>query len=287
MTARPRSLLILLVVTWAISWPVVKVGVGTVPPIWFACLRYAIAAACLFVLAAALDQLIVPPRSDWPLVAVSGGLQMATFSALTGLALTVLPPGRASVLAFSTPIWVVPLAARWLNERASLRAWLGVALGLSGVVALAAPALRANGTGAIGAYAMLVGAAAAWAISIVFVRAHRFTASALALAPWQALVAAGLLLPIAIAVHGPRPPIDARGLAALGYAGPIATAFAYWAVVEVGRQVRASAMSMALLLTPSLGISISAITLGEPIGPSLAAGVALIGAGVRLASTGR
>jgi drug/metabolite transporter (DMT)-like permease len=191
------------------------------------------------------------------------------------------------VLAFSTPIWVVPLAARWLNERASPRAWLGVALGLSGVVALAAPALQANGTGAIAAYAMLVGAAAAWAISIVFVRAHRFTASALALAPWQALVAAGLLLPIAIAVHGPRLPIDARGLAALGYVGPIATAFAYWAVVEVGRQVRASAMSMALLLTPSLGISISTITLGEPIGPSLAAGVALIGAGIWLASTGR
>jgi drug/metabolite transporter (DMT)-like permease len=287
MTARPRGLLILLVITWAISWPVVKVGVATVPPIWFACLRYAIAAACLFALTAALGQLVIPSRPDWPLVAVSAGLQMATYSALTGLALTVLPPGRASVLAFSTPIWVVPLAARWLHERTSRRARLGVALGLAGVVAIAAPAVRANGTGAIAAYAMLVGAAAAWAISIVFVRVHRFTASALALAPWQALVAAALLLPIALAVDGPPPPIAARGLASLGYVGPVATGFAYWAVVEVGRQLRASTISMALLLTPSLGILISAVTLGEPIGLSLVVGVALIGTGIRLATKDR
>ena len=152
------------------------------------------------------------------------------------------------------------------------------------MVAIAAPSLRANGAAALPAYALLVAAAIACAITIVFVRAHRFTASALALAPWQALIAAALLLPIAFAVEGPPPPIRGRGLMALAYVGPIATAFAYWAVVDVGRKVRASTMSMALLMTPSLGISISAVSLGEHIGLSLVAGVALIGAGIRLAT---
>jgi len=64
----------------------------------------------------------------------------------------------------------------------------------------------------------------------------------------------------------------------------IATAFAYWAVVEVGRHIRASTMSMALLATPSLGILISALTLGEAVEASLVAGVVLIGAGIRLAT---
>jgi hypothetical protein len=41
-------------------------------------------------------------------------------------------------------------------------------------------------------------------------------------------------------------------------------------------------MSMALLATPALGISISALTLGEGIGPSLIAGVLLVGTGIRL-----
>jgi drug/metabolite transporter (DMT)-like permease len=41
-------------------------------------------------------------------------------------------------------------------------------------------------------------------------------------------------------------------------------------------------MSMALLATPSLGILISALTLGEAVGASLIAGVVLIGLGIRL-----
>ena len=35
-----RALLVLVALIWAVSWPVIKVGVSTVPPLWFACLRY-------------------------------------------------------------------------------------------------------------------------------------------------------------------------------------------------------------------------------------------------------
>ena len=279
---RHRILLALLILTWAISWPAIKVGVATVPPMWYACFRYVIAASCLFTLVAVRRELALPPRSDWPLVAVSGVLQMAAYSALTGLALTILPPGRASVLAFSTPIWVVPLAAWRLHERASRPALFGVGLGLLGVLVIASPSIHPWGVEQILAYVALLAAAAAWAISIVKVRAHRFTASALALAPWQMLVAACLLLPLAIIVEGVPRPIGASAAASLAYVGPIATAFAYWAMVEAGRHIQTSTMSMALLMTPSLGILISALTLGEAVGATLVAGVALIGVGIRL-----
>jgi drug/metabolite transporter (DMT)-like permease len=281
---RYRFLLALLILTWAISWPVIKIGVSTVTPLWFACLRYIIAAASMFTFLALRRTIVFPQRSDWPLVAVSGALQMAAYSALTGLALTQLPPGRASVLAFSTPIWVVPLAAWWLNERISRDAKYGVGVGLLGVIAIAAPSLYQNGTDQMLAYALLIAAAAAWAITIVFVRAHRFTATPLELAPWQMLAAAILLCPVAVIVEGGPPAIGASAAASLAYVGPVATAFAYWAVVETGRHFRANTMSMGLLATPSLGILISAVTLGETIGASLIAGVVLIAAGIRLAT---
>jgi probable blue pigment (indigoidine) exporter len=95
------------------------------------------------------------------------------------------------------------------------------------------------------------------------------------------LVAAWLLLPLAIVFEGAPRPIGISGAASLAYVGPIATAFAYWAVVEAGRHFQASTMSMALLATPSLGILISALTLGEAVGVSLIAGVVLIAAGIR------
>ena len=279
---RHHLLLALLISSWAISWPLIKIGVATVPPIWYACFRYAIAAACLFPLVAARREAALPPRADWPLVAVSAVLQMAAYSALGALALTVLPPGRASVLAFSTPLWVVPLAAWWLRERASRAALFGTGLGMLGVLAIAAPAFHADSREQLFAYALLLGAAVSWAISIVAVRAHRFTASPLALAPWQMLVAAGLLLPVALAVEGAPQPLGASGAASLAFVAPVATAFAYWAVVEVGRHFRAAVLSMALLAAPPLGILISALALGESVGASLIAGMLVIAAGIRL-----
>jgi drug/metabolite transporter (DMT)-like permease len=283
---RPRWLLVLLIVAWAVAWPAIKLGVTAVPPIWFACLRYLIATVCLFGVAARLGPVAWPSPADRRLVAVSGTLQMAVYAALTGLALTRLPPGRASVLAFSTPLWVVPLAAWRLRERSSTRARVGVGLGLAGVLAIAAPGLRSDGAGVTLAYALLLGASAAWAISIVCVRAHRFEASALALAPWQTLLAAALLGPLAWAVEGPAPPIGWVGIATLAYVGPVATAFAYWAVVEAGRHYPASTIAVALLATPALGLMISALALGEAVDTRLLVGVVLVGAGIRLATKG-
>jgi drug/metabolite transporter (DMT)-like permease len=280
---RHRSLLGALVVIWAVSWPVIKVGVATVPPLWFGCLRYVVATICLFAFVAARGDLALPSRSDMRLVAVSGALQMGAFSALTGLALTILPPGRASVLAFSTPLWVVPLAAWRLDERVSTRALLGVGMGLLGVLTIATPAFQRGGRGQLVAYAMLLAASAAWAISIVVVRGHRFDASPLTLAPWQMLVAAALLCPLAVVVEGRPHGLGARGIASLAYVGPVATAFAYWAVVEAGRAFRASTISMALLATPSLGLLISALTLHETVTISLVAGIVLIAVGIRFA----
>lgn len=283
---RPGLLLGLVVVIWAVSWPVIKIGVAAVPPIWFGFMRYVVAATCLFSYVGIRRQLIFPSRSDWRLVIVSGTLQMGAFSALTALALTILPPGRASILAFSTPLWVVPLAAWRLDERASRRALSGVGIGLVGVLAIVAPTLGRGGRGQVLAYAMLMGASAAWAISIVFVRGHRFEASPLALAPWQTLVAATLLGPLAGLVEGPLHAFGARGIASVAYVGPMATAFAYWAVVEAGRHFRASTISMALLATPPLGLLISAVTLHETVSVSLAAGIVLVAAGIRLTTTG-
>ena len=74
---RPAVLLGLLISSWAISWPAIKIGVASEPPIWYAGFRYVIATACLFAFLAAQRQVSFPPRQDWPLVAVSGILQMA------------------------------------------------------------------------------------------------------------------------------------------------------------------------------------------------------------------
>jgi len=279
--------LALLVVIWAVSWPAIKIGVATLPPLWYAFWRYLIAALCLFALVGARREISFPPRSDWPLVIVSGVLQMAAYSALTGIALTVLPPGRASVLAYSTPLWVVPLAAWRLQECISRWSLIGMSIGIGGICVIAAPSIHSVAAAQIHAYTLLMGAAGVWAISIVFVRSHRFTATPLMLAPWQMLVATVLLFPLAIFFEGVLPPIGVRAAISLSYVGPVATAFAYWSMVEAGRHLRANTISMALLSVPAVGILISALFLGERVDPPLIAGVLLIVVGIWLATNPR
>ena len=159
-----------------------------------------------------------------------------------------------------------------------------MALGLAGIVAIAAPSFSAGGERQTFAYTMLASAAAAWAISIVYVRSHRFATTPLALAPWQMLVATTLLLPLAVLFEGSPRRLGVSGAASLAYVAPVATAFAYWAVVETGRHFRASTLSMSLLATPAIGVALSAVAFDEPLGTSLIGGALLIGAGIRLVS---
>lgn len=279
----PVALLVALVLIWAASWPIIRVAVQDVPPVWLGVLRYAIATAIVLPAVFLTGGWRLPPRQDWSLIIVSGTLQMGAYGALMAYALTTLPPGRASVIAYSTPLWVVPLAAVWLGERTSVRAGSGVLLGMAGLLCIAAPSMTANDGAAISAYIALAAASLAWAITIVFVRGHRFTASPFQLAPWQMLTAAVILLPAAIGLEGAPPPFSDKALWALAFVGPVSTAFAYWATVEAGRHFRASTISMSLLATPCLGILISAWFLGEHVDGSLSAGLLLVVLGIAMA----
>src|SRR5262249_1326291 len=112
-----------------------------------------------------------------------------------------------------------------------------------------------------------------------------FKSSALSLAPWQMLIAAALLLPVAISAEGSPGQFTLLGAATLAYVAPVATAFAYWAVVEAGRVFAAGTISMALLATPGVGLLISAWALHEPINASLLTGMVLTATGIRLTVT--
>ncbi len=183
------------------------------------------------------------------------------------------PAARTRIGAgITTPILVAPLAAWRLGERVPPKAAAGVVIGCLGIFIIAFPSF-ALGSRHVLAYAMLMGAAAAWAITIVTVRGHSFMSSALHLAPWQMLIAAALLFVVAMAVEGTPRQITLVGAATLAYVAPVATAFAYWAVVEAGRRFSANTMSTALLASPSFGLLISAYALQEPVNGSLLLGV--------------
>src|SRR5690606_35180586 len=112
----------------------------------------------------------------------------------------------------------------------------------------------------------ILSAALCWAVCIVHGRAHRCTASALQLLPWQILVAAIVQLGLAVRLEGiPEIEWSWRLLLLLAYGGLIGTALAYWAMNTVSRALSASVISLASLGVPVVGLLFATLVLHEAL----------------------
>ena len=74
----------------------------------------------MFVIARFMGILRVPHRADIPVVFSVGLLQNMGFITLVTIGMQFMPAGRAAILAYTSPIWVVPAAALLLGERFTL-----------------------------------------------------------------------------------------------------------------------------------------------------------------------
>ncbi|CUW40716.1 Permease of the drug/metabolite transporter superfamily [Magnetospirillum sp. XM-1] len=279
---RAFSLLALLVLVWGGNWPIMKIGLAHIQPLWFCTLRLALGLVSMVLILAPMGKLRLPPRGDWPVMASLGLLNMALFMVLTNLALLVVPAGRSAILAYSTPLWVAPGAALFLGERLTRGRLAGLALGLGGIVVLFNPLTfdwsdRAAVTGNL----MLLAAALVWAAVILHIRRHRWQSSPLELVPWQMLVGLVPVAAAAVLIEGPPAPDGSFELVwTLLYNGTLATAFAYWAAVTVNRLLPALTVSLSFLSVPAFGLVISSLLLGERLSLTNMAGLALIAGGV-------
>ena len=205
-SARRQGLLalVIVIVAWGLTWPVNKVVLATLSPLWAVTLRSAIATVALFALTASRGRITLPPRQDLPVLLGITLLHMVGFNLLASWGLGLVPTGRTVVLAYTTPLWVTPGAALFLREPLTVRRLIGVLVGLAGLVALFNPLALdwSDRAVVLGNLAILAGALL-WAISILHIRAHRWVSTPFALIPWETLLATALLAPIALSTHHP------------------------------------------------------------------------------------
>jgi drug/metabolite transporter (DMT)-like permease len=283
-TSRLRALVLLGLVIglWGSNWPIMKVGLMDMPPLSFAAARLSLATLVLFVISP--RRLKVPAARDVPVVLSVGLLQLFAFMLCMYLALMVVPAGRSAILAYTTPIWVVPMATLWLGERLTWAKALALAIGLAGIGVLFNPAALDWGSAEVLiGNGLLLAAAAAWAITIVHVRGRRWQATPYQLLPWQMLLASLATVCVAFVFES-----DAvihwtpRLLVILLYNGILASAFCSWAFNEVARSLPATTTSLGSLGVPVVGLSASAAWLGEPLALSTVLGLVLILSAVAL-----
>jgi drug/metabolite transporter (DMT)-like permease len=130
----PAILPFVFAILWASSYVAAKIGLADISPYAFVAIRLAIAAAAAIVMVLALRRPWGPVKRRWLHLMIGGalahGLALATaHKALISVAATP----TALVHAFH-PILTAALGVFLLSERFAWWQWLGVALGLAGVV---------------------------------------------------------------------------------------------------------------------------------------------------------
>lgn len=272
------------VVLWGINWPIMKVGLEFIPPLWFATARALMGSACLFALLAVQGRVRVPSRRDMPVVVSIAVFQIALALALIHFGLRFVDAGRSAILVYTFPLWVVPLAFFILDERLSKAKTAGLALGIGGVAFMFNPqAFDVTDPDSLLGNGILILAALNFAVAVVHIRAHKWNATPLDLMPWQLLLGGGLLAAMALAFE-PSPAITWNGTLALvlAYNGPVASAFCFWGYVTVARTLPATSTSLGSLGVPVAGVLSSVWWLGDPLGMAKGAGLILISLGVAL-----
>ncbi|MDO6564545.1 DMT family transporter [Amphritea sp. 1_MG-2023] len=284
LSATTKAMLVLFVaiIIWGGNWPVMKAGLDHITPLWFSMIRFALGAATLFAFQISTKKLYIPRRSDLPLILSIGLVQMMIFTALGAMAMTQVAAGRSAVLAYTTPLWVLPLSIILFHETPSKQQIIATLLGLSGVIALFNPfSFDWHNSSLLFANGMLLLAAFCWSICILHLRHTRSKATAFQLAPWQMLIATLPLIVLAYAFEGP---FTGNGSLAFWqiclYLGPLATAFCFCAVNDASRVLAGATMSTAILGVPVIGLLFSTWFLNEPLTLSLISGTALISGGI-------
>jgi len=251
MTAHRLGLLLLFttVICWGLTWPVHKVLLESLPPVWSVALRTAIGMVTIFAVALLRGRLPRPARADLPVLLSITLLHMVGFTLLSTWGLQQVTTGRSVVLAYTTPLWVTPGAVLFLGERLTARRLASVALGLLGLVALFNPlAFDWGDRRAVLGNLAILAAAFFWAGSILHIRAHRWRGTPFDLLPWEILLATVILTAVGFATT-PFPAVawSTRLVLLLLYAGIPGSALAYWAV-KVGKRNHAIGMIVVTIL---------------------------------------
>jgi drug/metabolite transporter (DMT)-like permease len=262
---------------WGANWPAMKIILAEVPVWWFR-------SSCLLVGGFGLLtigrlsglSLFVPRQQRGPLL-LCALFNIVGWHLCSAYGISLMPAGRAAIVAFTMPLWASLLGSFVLGEALTRGKLIGLALGVSGLAVLIGPDLAVLGAAPLGAFFMLL-AALSWASGTVAVKRFVWSVPTATLIGWQLLAGA---VPITLGAVLLQPPPDLGDLSrevwfALAYVFLFPMLFCQWAYFATVRLFPASIAAIGTLAIPVVGVYSSALMLGESVGLQELTALALI-----------
>lgn len=241
------------VALWASAFTVAGQVVKEWPPLWSLAIRFALTAPLLLVIALAMRSRL-PRPGDIGRVAVLGLCGMGGYLAFAWLAMARLPTGLVALICATTPLMVAAGESLFLRRPLPGLAWVGLAIGWSGVALLGF--LRAvDGLAAaeVLGFVFAIAAAISQAVGLVVYAPAKGRVDIWMASLGQTTVSALLCLALAVTLEG-SPPTSASWptWAAMAWSMVVVGIGAYALNFAMMRRVPASTAAALQLLAPPL-----------------------------------
>lgn len=263
----PRRLwwvLAALTFAWGFNWTAMKVALSEVPPWTFRTLCLGAGSAVLFAALRAGRQPLAVPKDQWGRLSLLAVLNITSWNILVAFGVALIPSGRAAILAYTMPVWAVPLSIWLLGERMTARKLAGLALGLAALALLLGEYFGQLSAAPVGSL-MVLGASASWALGTVLQKRYPVNLPAGAYTAWIMFLGGVPIFIGALALEDIRELRNVGLWPALGvaYNVLVAFAFAHWAWIKIATSVPVSVFSISMLIIPVIGVLSGVVFLRE------------------------
>lgn len=256
--------LLALTLMWGVNWPMMKLSLQQLSPLYFRASTMLLGATWLFVYVAAKGERMRPAGREWLAIATLGLPNVLGWHTLSIFGVQELASGRAAILGFTMPIFTVLIGALFFGERITPRVRLAlvcvcVAIGLL----LWHELQRLSGRPA--GVAWMLGAAACWALGTLLFRRAQLTLSPLVITVWMLLLGSVVLWALALSLE-PLPDPSAfttRMWVSLVYGVLINYGFAQLIWFSMARNLPPATSAMSVMAIPLIGTLSATFITGE------------------------
>jgi len=256
-------LLALLTLFWGLNWPVMKIGVREFPPLTFRTISMVGGLAVIWLAARAQGASLAVPAGARMTVIRLAIPNMLIWHSLIIIGVKLLSSGRAAILGYTMPAWVVLSGLIFFGDRISRSALVGIALAMSGALLLLSSEFSRLSGQPVGTVLALI-AAAGWGFGTVLMKRTQLDMPTISLTFWMLSLTTTIMAMLALIFEYPAmrlPNLIEWG--AIIYNSAIIFGFAHVVWFRLARILPPVASSLSVMFIPVLGTFSGAWILGE------------------------
>ena len=249
---------------WGINWPMMKIALREVSPMYFRGVTMGLGALwLLFYFRFQGLRLWPQTRREWRDIVLLGIPNMFLWHALSIMGVMSLPSGRASILGFTMPVWTVVIGVMFMGAQFTPRIIAAVIATLAAIGLLISHEFTALQGQPMGILWMELGALS-WAIGTLWMRRISFTMPVQSLTVWMMLISSPLILLVAAGTETwPTWELSPLAWGSLAYAVLINYGFAQIIWFGMARDLPPATSAMSIMAVPVVGTLSASLLIGE------------------------